>query len=86
MSYLHVGIDLYFLCEADVIVCSSGRRKKEGREPHARAEYVRKLHGLKLVFCMCVGGWVGERCGVGEWVSGVVWCGWVVWCGVVWCG
>lgn len=70
-----MGIDLHvsFLCEADVIVCSSGRRKKEGREPHARAEYVRKLHGLKLVFCMCVGGWVGRWCGVDEWVGGVVW-------------
>lgn len=23
------------------------RRKKESREPHARSEYIRKLHGLK---------------------------------------
>ena len=29
--------------------CCMCRRKKEGREPHAHSEYVRKLHGLKSV-------------------------------------
>ena len=32
-----------FVC----VVCY--RRKKEGREPHAHSEYVRKLHGLKYI-------------------------------------
>ena len=42
-------------------MCTFFRRKKEGREPHAHSEYVRKLHGLKLAThtyrereCVCV--------------------------------
>lgn len=46
---LCIGEDLaHFICTvlANVLVAFT-RRKKEGREPHARAEYIRKLHGLK---------------------------------------
>ena len=42
------GALTHFTCNLLANVCFT-RRKKEGREPHARAEYVRKLHGLKWV-------------------------------------
>jgi len=34
--------------------CDYIRRKKEGREPHARSEKIHKLHGLKYSSCVHV--------------------------------
>ena len=51
-SELHCNLD----CNSVIYHWECHRRKKEGREPHARSEKIHKLHGLKYAAYIAAAG------------------------------